>query len=488
MKRSIFIILMCIVFALSGATTFADTDMSTSEEPQTETTVTDSADYYIDEELQTEVGEHDDATKGNEGTQERSVTLKSNGYEDNQEELRLDTYNLVADLSYEENLYPMVYVLSGKVDSVASSNEKVATATLQRDYYGDYYISISSKDVLGKTTITVTDVNGNTKVINVTFKSAFEIERNSFTINSYKTYLIGNGMDDNECISSEMGWITNVSSSNTKVIKITKYSNDDQQWKMNIVGVGTATITCFDKYGQKVNCKVTVTKNAFIGMIKARTTLSAAKYGDTKITGTTLSGASVTANISGKKYTAKANSKGKFSLSVPITKIGTKIKYNVTYKGYTYTRNASVINGGNFGIHIRNHITRKTKKVRVEAENVHKGDVIILKIGKKKYKKKIKKDASYYNCKFKIKKNKIGKKVTVSLVNKYNQTLTSHKEIVYYSTKLKKGMKRKYCKYVPGWEHPHSDYYDGKEYMWWYQDGSWLVFNKRGKLTSWGYQ
>ena len=219
--------------------------------------------------------------------------------------------------------------------------------------------------------------------------------------------------------------------------------------------------------------------------------MDTAEYGDTYLYGCTLPYAAVKLTFAGKSYSAKANKYSEFKFKVPVKKIGTKIQYTINYKG------ASIVLKGKIekpktSLSVQK-ITKKSKRIKVTARNVHKGDVIKVKIGKKTYKYKLKSNKNKVTHKFKIKRSKAGKKITVTVVNKYNQKLTSRSSIVYYAMKVKKNMTKKQCKLVPGWAHPCRVYGWQNWETWWYdtnndgyEDDTFLQF-RNGKLDSWSY-
>ncbi len=137
-------------------------------------------------------------------------------------------------------------------------------------------------------------------------------------------------------------------------------------------------------------------------------------------------------------------------------------------------------------------ITYKSKKIKVRLENVHSGDILKIKVGKKTYKKKIKADTADITYRIKIKKPTAGKKITFWVVNKYNQVLVSPlKTIVFKYKSVKKGMTKKQARLAIGWRDPtHINYYTYSE-QWCYDDDgdgytdSYLYFNGNGRVTGW---
>ena len=292
---------------------------------------------------------------------------------------------------------------------------------------------------------------------------------------------------DNHYIYPTEGYITSIKSSNTNVVKVNSYD------EIIPTGMGTATITCSGDYGEIATLGVRVTKTFMNSYVKKKVTMANIKYGSTKITGSAPVGVTVNIKIGKRKYKVKANSKGKYTVKkLPVLKIGTKVYYSSSYRGGSAKVTKKIVKPG-VGIKY-SRIYRKTKKVKITLTNVHKGDKVQLKIGKKKYSKKIKKDAKTFKYTVKIKKKKkAGTKITITVKNKFKQTMKTQKGKVYYASTIKKGMTKSQCKLVPGWEHPDEVDVNGKYTTWWYDDDddgfandSCLRF-KRGKLIGWYY-
>ena len=283
--------------------------------------------------------------------------------------------------------------------------------------------------------------------------------------------------------------IERVTTSNKKVVSLSK-EDDGAYYFIDPVGVGTATITCEDEYGNTDTCTIKVTNKYMAGYIAEYTYFNTMRSGD-KIKGHTLSGATVSAKISGKKYSTKANGSGNFSMKIPVVKVGTKVNITVKCNNGTKTYSKKIAKPGT-SISVPT-VYRTTKTIKVTAKKVHKGDTITIKVGKKSYTKKIKKDASKITYKQKIKRTKEGSKIKITVKNKFKQNVYTKSKKVYYASKIKKGMTKKQCKLVPGWEHPDDIYVSGNITTWWYDDNgdgyaidSYLQF-KNGRLIGWHY-
>ena len=121
------------------------------------------------------------------------------------------------------------------------------------------------------------------------------------------------------------------------------------------------------------------------------------------------------------------------------------------------------------------------------AYNVHAGDKLVLKIGKKKYTKKIKKNASRKTIKFKIKKSSPGKTVTLKLYNKYGQLLDEDDDIIYYAKNIKMGMTKKQVGYLVNWGYPDDTSKSSGGWTYWYYDDGSCVGFKNGRVRYYYY-
>ncbi len=135
-------------------------------------------------------------------------------------------------------------------------------------------------------------------------------------------------------------------------------------------------------------------------------------------------------------------------------------------------------------------IYKNTKNVKIKAENVQKGDVLKLKIGKKTYTKKIKKDALETSIKFKIKKPGFyGKKYKITL-NRKGKVVAKESEYVYLSDTVYVGYTKKKVKWLTGWNSPDHKNISAYTEQWcydWDGDGwtdAYLYF-RNGKVSNW---
>ena len=274
-------------------------------------------------------------------------------------------------------------------------------------------------------------------------------------------------------------------SQNTAVARLKNPELEDSYnvlYRIVPTGVGTTNIVCVDYYGQKALCKIIVKPSYMTGYIKANTSIGNPKYGESS-QGRTFPGALVSVKMDGKVYSSKANSKGLFSVKLPKKKIGTVVEYNISYHGGKCVLKRRVIKSNTTVSFSETY--RKTKRMTIKASNVHKSDRIIVKVGKKTYCKTIQKDGKQFSYQIKLKsKKKAGTRIIVTIRNIDNQVLCEDKDMVYYASDIKKGMKKKYIKWIPYWNDHHETYVSGKYVTWWYEDNSYLTFYK-GKLIGW---
>lgn len=195
------------------------------------------------------------------------------------------------------------------------------------------------------------------------------------------------------------------------------------------------------------------------------------------------------------KYTSSAD---EYRINIPVQwKIGTTftircVSWNSEYESYNINvLTGKVLRPYDVEYHY-NYITSSSKNVKIKVWNVHKGDRIKIKIGKKTYTKKISKNYSKKTFKVKIKKAKAGSKMTVWIVNKYNQSLVGKDKCkVYKYNKVKLGMTKKQVKATADWATPKKKNYSAYSEQWCYDfngDGrydAWLYFNNSGTVSNW---
>ncbi len=139
------------------------------------------------------------------------------------------------------------------------------------------------------------------------------------------------------------------------------------------------------------------------------------------------------------------------------------------------------------------YIIKGNKKFSFSVTNAHTGDVFSLKIGKKTYKKKLKKSINQKTYTLKINKAKAGTNISFTIKNKFNQSFIKATSIVYQSTGFKRGMTMKQIRNVAGFRYPVNKMSSPAGTYWYYDrdnngyNESWILF-ANGKVKSWRIQ
>lgn len=357
---------------------------------------------------------------------------------------------------------------SYSIKNAISSDEAIANV----DVEGNYLDVTALKP--GKATITVTGKNGSVGRFTVTVKSF--LEKSSIVINSGSTACV-NVIDEGDVYYSA----DYASSSNKKVASAEAY---DSCVEIKGKYPGTAVITVEHLNGIST-VKVTV-KPA----LNKTTTTPTVKYGSTSLTGKTTPGAKVVAKIGKKYYKATAASNGKYTIKIPIVKIGTKIYLKYTSAGTSLSKTIAVKKCTS-KIETTYWTYQNSTRVRGRAKNVHIGDYIKVTVNGKTYKKKVTKNASTYGFSISIKKpGKYGIRLTTSLYNKYNQYLASEKDYVYKGNTVYVGDTKSTVRWLTGWNDPVKKNYYTYEEQWcydWSGDGihdAYLYF-RNNRVTGW---
>lgn len=140
-----------------------------------------------------------------------------------------------------------------------------------------------------------------------------------------------------------------------------------------------------------------------------------------------------------------------------------------------------------------------TRKIVCTVDNPAVGDSVKLKIGIKTYTKKIKKAASHATFKFKVPKQKYGKKYTITIRSKTGTTVKKKTTRVWYTNKLRIGQTKTHVLYNPNWGSPSYKNvysgYSGRQETWAYEYydsyGNWYntayLYFRNGKLTGWTF-
>ena len=186
---------------------------------------------------------------------------------------------------------------------------------------------------------------------------------------------------------------------------------------------GTGKITVFGEDAHNDTVTVTVTKNYMNQKLGAQTSLKPAPwYGTTKLKIGTWPNSDITCVIGADTYKVKSDKDGIAFVSLKkMYKINTKIRYTVTNSGYSASKTWNFYNYTYI-----DKAAAKKKTVKVKFYNIHKGDVLKLKYGKKTYTKKVTKN---YNNKYKVVAFRLKTRVkpkktfTVKVSNKYKQPM-----------------------------------------------------------------
>ena len=449
--------------------------------------------------------------------------------------LPFDKSEVILNLYRDEYEDVEVYV---KLKSVTSKDTSIANCHYYSDeWYDESHISIEpTGQKLGSTEIIATAEDGAVYTIKVTVKCSFVLNYSSTTIkHSYKSYynlydrysdtygtplyvIYGRSpIDDSGNIVLGEEWfeegspyyqvffseaayenyydnyhesdgtvyISKAISKNTSVVKLRTSSHNNYIWEIIPASAGTATIECTDSFGQKAYLKVTVPKTFMDSYLKGKTKPDTLRYGSHYATGYTAKGAKVTVLVGGKKYTAKANSKGRYAVKIPVKKIGTTVKIGVSYGGGKYTFSKKIAKPGSSVAVSR--VYRSSRKATVAVKKLHQGDRVIVKIGNDTYTKSIRKDVKKlsYTVAFKRTYSE-GSVVSVTIKNKYKQNVAAKNSKVYYASTIRQGITKNQCKLVPGWEHPSEVYVSGSWETWWYNYKRYVDFYD-GLVYGWHY-
>lgn len=272
---------------------------------------------------------------------------------------------------------------------------------------------------------------------------------------------------------------------------------DDGVIYFKVNGVGTTTLTYnLDDVTYMFDITVEQSYYDFFNKKQMKFARASFYYGESYIKGFA-SKMNVIAYIGGKKCrTIKTTHFGDYAISVKGKKIkvGQSIKVVFTRGNYSKTQIIKVKSNTKAWT---SRLYYGNKKITIKAKNLHKGDKIRVKIGKKTYTYKIKKNYKSYKSTKKIKKHltKYGNKYTIKVYNKYGQKISSKSQKMYYSKKIKKGMTKRQVKstveYDEDFGKPESikSYKAYTAWRYWYDEDSglyagWIIFRK-GKVIEW---
>lgn len=186
-----------------------------------------------------------------------------------------------------------------------------------------------------------------------------------------------------------------------------------------------------------------ITKNQKVTEVKPKLIIDSLFSDDKKITGKTDPNLTVKITLGNKKYSVKANSKGNFSKNVKGNKVGKKISVTVTNSlNASKTLNSKVELNKCGDILLYQIYSNTGKKAEIKFDWICKNSIVKLRIGKKNYTKKIKKDLTDKELSIKIKKPKIGQKYSMKVTDRFGKlkckTKTGKVKKFYYGGKSTK--------------------------------------------------
>jgi hypothetical protein len=244
--------------------------------------------------------------------------------------------------------------------------------------------------------------------------------------------------------------------------------------------LGTVVTLHYTDSNQTTGSKQVTLKN-----IPPKIKLDKVNTSTTKISGTTTAKAKVVLQVGKKKYTCKANAKGKFSKKIKRQKKGTKISVSVsTAEGYTNTCQTKVTQAKGT-LFIRSYVYRTSETVSMRLTNAKKGDKVKVVVGSNTYVRKITSNKKTQNINVKIKKAAAGTSVKAVLYDNFGSKKDSEKSMVYYGDEIYVGMSAKDA-LVTTWGSPvqKNDY--GIFLQWIFESGNrtLYVYIQNGKVTS----
>ena len=212
------------------------------------------------------------------------------------------------------------------------------------------------------------------------------------------------------------------------------------------VGKTTLTVTAVDGVST-LTVEITVDADFFQGILENNTYLNNCWYGTKKIYVVSEPGVEGTVKIEGKTYDFTVGSSGKAKIKLKkIYPLNTKVSVKAKWHGFTYKFKAELKSETSV-----NYAKASKKKIVIDVDNAHKGDIVKFTYAGKTYTKKITKDKDNKITKITFKtKKKIAKngKVVFTILNKNKKTLCKIK------TKLDQGI------YMPEDESIYDDTYD----------------------------
>ena len=223
---------------------------------------------------------------------------------------------------------------------------------------------------------------------------------------------------------------------------------DDGQCEIIPMGPGTATLTLTDDNNNTITETIKVEENYFaaylnsdksfenqfpVGLYYSKLdysgeeyayTLKELMYGDTRPLVYSRYGTKITLTLKGKKYKGTTNTEHLCLLTgvKSVCKLGTKGTLTFEFGPATVTKKIKIASDTHI---VPDYIKAKAKKGKVVIRNLHKGDVVTIKAGKKtvktiKVKKNIYKKIYSFTTAKKMKK---GTKIKYTVKNKFKQVM-----------------------------------------------------------------
>lgn len=188
---------------------------------------------------------------------------------------------------------------------------------------------------------------------------------------------------------------------------------------------------------------VTTTKDFYINNVPPKFKVKDIASDTQMVVGTTAANSSITLTASGKKYSAKSDASGSFKLKIKKQKSGKVLEFKVTCEdgmfGYYYKR---VLQAEGY-VSIVGYVLQSSKQVKVKLKGAERGNEVVLKIGGRKYSKKIK--SKKKTIVFSVNGLKTWQKITVDLLDSFGKKKDHCVERVYYSNGVKVGMSADYA-------------------------------------------
>lgn len=306
-----------------------------------------------------------------------------------------------------------IYAVDCEVASAVSSDNNIVTAAVGKSRYGESEI-ILTKNGEGTATVTVTATNGTQKTCTVNCSYApFTLSKNTVVFDkklSYNSYYIYTSNGDSKIVSG--------TSSNSKVATA-KMSYSEVC--ITPVKAGKTTITVTDDKGRTANVSVVVKKSWAKANLKSSTYASLA-YGSKKMCVGSKPGAKVTVKVGGKTYSAKIGKKGyKYIKVKSLHKYKAKMKVTVKYKKLK-TSFTNKVHSNTYAY--MQTIWSCKYTIPVKAYHITKGDVLMITVGGKTYKKKFKKNADAIEHVFTTKyRNRNYSTIRIRVKNKFGQKI-----------------------------------------------------------------